>query len=179
MTTSQALRTQRLKNRQSETTEQVIAFQLRDEWFALPIFAVQRVIPLGEVYGDPNQSGISLTRYQDQEILVLDVGHLIFSEPGDVQEKWEQKVIMPSLITNHQTSQRFLAILKLESEDLLGLPIDSPPEVRRIAQSTISEIPSTYIDRGQIRCVSRMMIETDHHPPIFLLEETQLLNRME
>ena len=179
MTTSQALRTQRLKNRQSEATEQVIAFQLRDEWFALPIFAVQRVIPLGEVYGDPNQSGISLTRYQDQEILVLDVAHLIFSEQRVAQDKGVPKVIMPSLSHDVETSQRFLAILKLESEDLLGLPIDSPPEVRRIAQSTMSEIPSTYLERGKIRCVSRMMVETDNHPPIFMLESTQLLNRID
>ena len=167
MTTAPALRTQRLNSRQNVATEQVIAFQLRDEWFALPIFTVQRVIPLGEVYGDPNQSGISLTRYQDEEILVLDVAQLIFSEA----EGSETPITSPPI----DPPMRFLAILQLESQNLLGLPIDSPPEVRRIPKSSICEIPTTYVERGKVRCVSKMMIETEDSPPIFLLAPNQLL----
>ena len=179
MNSSHSFRNQRLINRQREVTEQVIAFQLREEWFALPIFAVQRVLPLGDVYGDPSHSGICLTQYQGQEILVLDVAHLIFSELQASHEERISELSSPSSATRAEAGQRFLAVLQLDEDELMGLPIDSPPEVRRFPKSMIREIPQTYLEKGKIHCVSNMMLETDNNPPIFMLEPTQLIDGLD
>ncbi len=75
------LRTRRLAARKAEVTQQLIVFRLQQEWFALPINAVQKVLPMPNVYGDPQATGVSLTIYQDKELLVVDVGRRIFREP--------------------------------------------------------------------------------------------------
>ena len=49
----------RRKNRRlrTEATQQVIVFRLRNEGFALPIRAGQKVIPMDKVYGAPGGVG--------------------------------------------------------------------------------------------------------------------------
>jgi purine-binding chemotaxis protein CheW len=110
------LRYRRLNAHQTEATQQLLAFRLRQEWFALPIDDVQKVVQMGKVYGDPQGTGISLTKYQDRELLVIDVSQRIFAEA-------------PSANTNlnEVTQVRFLAIVQGDTGELVGLPIDSPP----------------------------------------------------
>ncbi len=43
------LRSRRSSTRQTEITQQLIAFRLRQEWFALPIETVLKVVPMGSV----------------------------------------------------------------------------------------------------------------------------------
>jgi len=61
MTILSDLRSSRFARQQKNITQSLIVFTLRREWFALPIDMVQKVIPLGAVYGDPQGTGISLT----------------------------------------------------------------------------------------------------------------------
>ncbi|NJR61658.1 MAG: hypothetical protein HC769_24180 [Cyanobacteria bacterium CRU_2_1] len=68
----------RAANRRAVVTHKMIAFRIQQEWFALPIQAAQRVIPMGQVYGISCQSEISLTRYQDKDIIVIDAERRIF-----------------------------------------------------------------------------------------------------
>ena len=167
------LRSRRFAAVQTETTEQIITFCLRKEWFALPILAIQKVIPLGKVYGDPQGTGVSITAYEEQEIIVIDVAKFIFqdlssSDLVDAAEsdlsglEWEQ--------------QRYLVIINLhrQTQDLLGLPIDSQPVMRRVTKSNFKTLPKAYLDRGNINCVSEEIIELPEQPPIFLLNPQSL-----
>lgn len=72
------LTSRRSTNRKAQATQQLIVFRLYSEGFALPIRAVQKVIPKGKIYGAPQGGAAGLTLYQDRELLVIDVDHRIF-----------------------------------------------------------------------------------------------------
>ncbi len=82
MTISSPRISRRLTSQKQEKRQQLITFLLSQEQFALPIHLIQKVIPLGKVYGDPQGTGLSLTNYQGQELVVIDVAHRIFCTPN-------------------------------------------------------------------------------------------------
>ena len=208
------LRSRRFAAVQTETTEQIITFCLREEWFALPILAVQKVIPLGKVYGDPQGTGVSITAYEEQEIIVIDVAKFIFQDSSSSNRKSsdfglrtsgrqeferdtslllnkfdsepeqsdfdlvfsEMNTVTSELSWLDWEQQRYLVIINLykENQDLLGLPIDSQPIMRRVTKSNFKALPQAYLDRGNINCVSEEIIELPEHPPIFLLNPQSL-----
>jgi chemotaxis signal transduction protein len=158
------LRYRRFSASQAEKKYQLIGFRLQQEWFALPIDAIQKVVPLGRVYGDPKGTGISLTNYEGREVLTIDVGHQIFQDA-------------PSLsLGKDETSdrQRFLAILKGKNDELVGLPIDSPPSVLQVTESAFTALPEAYMQRGNIKCISSMMVQMSDRA-LFLLDRDALL----
>lgn len=167
-----SVRSQRGTNRKTEATEQLISFKLRGEWFALSVTAVQKVIPMGNVYGDPNHTGISLALHQGQEITVVDVGHRIFNETSGIADELE--VATPSEEEAKQASQQCLVLVKTAAGGVVGVPIDSQPIIRRAGKSQFSPLPSSYLDRGNIHCVSSMVVDDGGTEPLFLLDPEQL-----
>lgn len=157
------LRSRRLANRKTEATKQLIAFRLRNEWFALPIESIEKVVPLGKVYGDPKQEGVGLTLYKDQELLVVDVGKRIFQDKSSTIE-----------LTKKTDRQRFLVVVRINDEELVGLPIDSSPSIKRIPESSFKELPAAYLKNGNIQCVSSMIVTVENEEPLFLLNHQQL-----
>lgn len=153
------------RGRKAEATEQYIAFRLRQEWFGLPIGSVHRVVTMGKVFGDPSQTGVGLMRYQDQELLVIDVSQRIFAETPDRSGTTEQ-----------EEEQRSLIIFRTSESELVGLPIDSQPEVRRLAKSQFAPLPATYAARSKIRCLSSMMAKTKEGVSLFLLDPDQMVS---
>jgi purine-binding chemotaxis protein CheW len=154
------LRSRRFAERQTEANEQMLTFRLCQEWFALPIDGVQKVVLLGKVYGDPNNTGISLTLYQERELLVIDVGHRIFGRSPSEN------------LTGEQT--RYLLIVQNAKGDLVGLPVDSPPAIRRVPKSAFKTLPETYLAQGNIQCISSQTIELDDGTTFFLLDRDRL-----
>lgn len=175
------LRSRRSTTLQTEHTEQIITFPLRQEWFALPILAVQKVIVLKEVYGDPHKKGISITAYEDREIIVIDVAKFIFQDLPEYKivttdvDNNQDNLNSESLFGNTE-KQRYLIIINLTqtSQNLLGLPIDSQPVMRRVARSAFKKLPDAYLKQGNIQCLSNKIIELIDHPPIFLFEPQSL-----
>lgn len=168
-------RSQRGTNRNTEATEQLITFKLRGEWFALPVSAVQKVIPMGKVHGDPNHTGISLTLHQGQEITVVDVGHRIFNEAAE--SLTHEKLEAATSTTQEevlQASQRCLVLIQNSEGSVVGVPIDSQPAVRRAGKSQFAPLPSSYLNRGNIHCVSSMIVDDGGTEPLFLLDPEQL-----
>ena len=154
------LRSRRYRNAHIEATKQMIAFRLRHTEFALPIDTVVKVIPLGNIYGDPQQQGVAVTIYHNKELLVVDVAQRIFQDcPSSLEQL---------------NNQRFLLILQIDQE-FVGLPIDSPPAIRKIPASAIKPLPHGYITQGNIKCVSSMIIQIAEESPLFLLDP-QLLS---
>jgi chemotaxis signal transduction protein len=164
MSINSPVRSRRTAGRNTEKTKQFISFLLRQEWFVLPIEAVQRVIQMGKVYGDPQGTGVSLTNFQGQEIVVVDVGYLIF---GDSEKKLS--------VASEKNQPRILLILQSSKDEIVGLPVDSTPIMRRVPDSAFTPIPETYIAQGNVRCISSTMIQLSDHPPMFLLDPSQLI----
>lgn len=160
------LRSRRLSKRHSEATRQVITFYLCQEWFALTIESVQKVVPLGSVYGDPKNQGISLTTYQDREVVVIDVGHRIFGEKTHANS--------PFSSPENDPAQRYLIVLQNFRGEVVGLPIDSQPVLKRVPVANFAPLPETYLSQGNIHCISSVMIQVAHEPAIFLLDSEQL-----
>lgn len=169
-----SVRSQRGANRNTEATEQLIAFQLRGEWFALPVGVVQKVIPLRTLHGDPHNTGISLTLHQGQEITVVDVGHRIFNEAASSVMADELEAAAPSNADDLQGSQRCLVLIKTADGGVVGVPIDSQPTIRRAGKSQFAPLPSSYLDRGNIHCVSSMIVDDGGVEPLFLIDPEQL-----
>lgn len=166
MAISSPRKSRRLKSQPAAVTQQLITFKLRQEWFALPIKSVQKVLPMGKVYGDPKGTGVSLTIYQDKELLVVDVGHRIFGENPSLN--------LP--VTGGNTIQRFLLIVQSSQGKLIGLPIDSLPALRRVSESAFTPLPDAYISEANIRCVSSLMLQIQESDcPCFLLNPDLLM----
>lgn len=169
---------QRLANRRSEPLQKLIVFRIRQEWFAVLIQFAQKVIPLGVVYG-ASQGGISLTRYQDREIPVIDIDRRVFGQSVNLS-------LMPALPASINTSeqetplpiaenQRHLMIVEDIQGSSIGIPLDSPPMLRRVPKSAFSPVPAIYLAEGNIQCVSALITISEDEPPFFLLNLDQLL----
>lgn len=152
-----------LRNRKqgtAQTTKQIIVFMLQTEWFALALESVKQVLPLGDLYGDSQQTGVSLTLYQNQDLLVIDVSKRIFGQGN-------------KFIVNQQNepikNDRFLVVVQNQKGEIIGLPIDSPPSLKRLPESAFSPLPAAYMSAGNIQCVSKLMVDMSSDRPYFLI----------
>ncbi len=174
------LKSRRLRARKGEPTQQVIVFQIQHEWFALPIFAVKKVVPKSETQGDYNKSGAGLTVYAGKELLVLDIVHQIFgasSHQASLPMASSMDVTSPSSPSlEQQPADGYLIIIRSHQGELAGLPVTSSPTVRRFVQSAIVPLPSNYATRVNIQCVSGLIVQSDTQPILFILNPDQLLH---
>jgi len=154
-----SFRAKRFANRKTEVTHSLIAFRLRREWFAIAIEKIQKVTVLELVYSHPQHPEISLTRYQNQEIVLIDVDKQIFGETE------------PSL---KQQKPTYLAIIENNQGELTGLPLDSSPSIRRVPQSAFVPIPDTYLKTSRICCLGNTIVQLGDHPSLFLLDTQKL-----
>ncbi|MDJ0600344.1 MAG: chemotaxis protein CheW [Crocosphaera sp.] len=161
MTLYSSRHSRRLAEKTKEKTQQIITFLLGEEWFALPIDRIQKVVPLGKVYGDPQRKGISLTHYKGQELLVIDVARCIFGLET-----------LPCQQNTYQT--RFLLIINNENEQLVGLPIDSTPSISRVSESGFLPLPDIYLTQGNIHCISSTLIQVNEQNSFFVLDVNKL-----
>jgi chemotaxis signal transduction protein len=157
-----SVRARRFAKQRGEAVHTLIAFRLRREWFALPIETVQKVIPLELVYDDPLDTGIRLTRYQDREIVVIDIQSRLFGE-------------RPQTIAS--LDSQYLAIVRGEPDASIGIPLDSPPSLRRVPRSAFGPLPAVDRETGKINCLGATLIQLADHPPLFLLDTRQLWER--
>ncbi len=163
------LRSRRLAAQdRAELTQRLITFKLGTETFALPLDRVHKVMTLDRVYGDPNNTGFSLTTYQGREIVVIDVGHRIFGRAV--------QILPPSLKPTSSMSDenlsvvKYLLVLQPDPDRLVGLPIDSAPSIQSIPVSAFQPLPEIYRQHSQIHCVSALSSDTTERPAIFLLD---------
>ena len=188
------LTSRRSSNRKVKPTQQLIVFRLRNEGFALPIRASLKVIPLGEVFGAPQTTGVGLTLYQDQELLVIDIGKRIFrsvvtTETLSSSEPSETLTLLggsPSktLLSSEPSESRppsetiegkYLLIIQSSKSKLVGLPLLEPPFLQRVPESAFAPLTSEYLAYGTIQCVSALIIQGNDQPPLFLLNPDQLV----
>ena len=158
----------------ARATQQLIVFRIENEDFALPIRAVLKVIPMGKVYGAPGGAGIGLTLYQDQELIVIDVKNRIFREAPRPSKSGGN--FLPQLTEKpREVPEHYLLIIQDSQGKQVGLPIDAPPSLQRMPSEAFSPLTSDYINEGNIRCVSALIIRHNDEPPLFLLNPHQLI----
>ncbi|MGF1487299.1 MAG: chemotaxis protein CheW [Prochloraceae cyanobacterium] len=155
-----SVRSRRFAAIEKESTKQIISFRLLGEYFALPINSVQKVTPLTQVYGDPNKIGVSLTQYQGQELLVLDIDRIFQNLFPKTKSDLNQ--------------QRFLLVVENKAKDIIGLPIDSPPSLRRVPLSGFVSLPQAYSNKGNIRFLSSSAIQLEDNSSLLLLDPEKL-----
>jgi purine-binding chemotaxis protein CheW len=170
------LASRRKSRRIAEATQQLIVFRLRDENFALPIRAVQKVIPMDKIYGAPGSTGVSLTLYQDQELIVIDVGRRIFrGRPSEDSFKNNLPHQTEEALQDTPSVQHYLLIVQNSSGQVIGLPIEKPPSLLRVPESAFTPLSASYISEGNLRCVSVLIKQNNDEPPLFLLNPDQLV----
>lgn len=176
MTYPLALRPHRLKALQSAATQQLIAFTLYQERFALPVRAAKKVVAMGNFYGyDPN-SEINLMLCQNQEITVINVERRIFGKPIN------QTLLPPAgesfIPPKSQTlPQGYVLIVQPHNNDAIGLAIATLPTLHRIPEAAIVPLSASYLSDGSLRCVSSLITLSPEESPLFLLDLNQLLQR--
>lgn len=170
------LASRRATRRQAVATQQLIVFRLQNEGFALPIRTVQKVIPMSKIYGAPGGTGVNLTLYQDQELIVIDVGRRIFkgglkedSSKSDLRHQTEEPLEDPP------AGMGYLLIVQSSSGQVVGLPIEEPPSLQRVPESAFAPLSASYITEGNLRCVSVLIKLDNDQPPLFLLNLDQLV----
>jgi chemotaxis signal transduction protein len=170
-----ALRSRRTKAKQNEATKQLITFSLYRERFALPIQVVQKVILIDNLYGNISGSATSLTLHYDQEIPVIDIKHRIFS--GEVNHNMQASTQTSGAIqlASQTLLNCHLIIVSNLQDELVGLAIDTQPFLKRVPESAFRPLSSTYLQEGNIDCVSNLVTLGAEEPPLFLLNLHQLL----
>ena len=168
------LRSRRMANQKAQAIFQMIGFRLDREWFALPILAIHKVVPLGKVYGDPHDTGISITTYEGEEILVIDVAKQIFDSRFSMPLPEETTLVADNFLDLAQ--QRYLLILQSDKQRRIGLPIDSQPTIYRVEKTAFKPLPESYLEQGNIQCVTSEIIELPETPPLFVLDSQKLLS---
>ena len=170
------LAARRKSRRIAEVTQQLIVFRLHSEGFALPIRAVQKVIPMGFLYGAPGGTGVSLTLYQDRELIVIDVENRIFrGRPSKDSFKNAFHYQAEETPTDTLPAQHYLLIVQSSSGQLVGLPIEEPPSLQRVPQSAFAPLSPSYISEGNLRCVSALIKRNNDESALFLLNPDQLV----
>lgn len=116
------LRLRRMADRSTELTQKFITFQISQQWCALPIEELVKVIIMEEISHDSQPLGIKLTQYKGQQLIVWDVGNLIFGKSS---------FRLPTISNQH------LLIGRLANDDVIGIPIDAPPATQAVLASAI------------------------------------------
>jgi chemotaxis signal transduction protein len=164
------LRSRRLAAKdRAEVTQRLITFKLGAETFALPLDRVHKVTTLDRVYGDPNNTGFSLTAYQGRELVVIDVGHRIFGRAVQILPP-SPKLTLGGKSDENPSVVKYLLVLQPDPDRLVGLPIDSAPSIQSIPVSAFQPLPEIYRQHSQIHCVSSLSSDTAERPAIFLLD---------
>jgi chemotaxis signal transduction protein len=187
----------RLAKRRVEPTQQLILFRLQQEWFALPILMVQKVVPLGQVYG-ASVGNMSLMHYQNLEIPIIDIEHWIFRKPStpslfasstldtsamlsltaaqslDLKESAPEASALEASVPVPPT-QPHLLITSNSQGDLCGIPINSQPMLQRVPESAFKRLPAVYKSGGSINCVSALIVLAKSDRPAFLLDLHRLI----
>ncbi|MCG8366982.1 MAG: chemotaxis protein CheW [Pseudanabaenales cyanobacterium] len=168
----------RTKQKSTEAIHKLIVFKIRQEWFALPILAAQKVVELGKIYGNVQGNGTGLTRYQNQDLPVIDIEQRIFgSFPHPCLPSSPAAPALPEQSIQSDPPSRHLLIIHSPHRELTGFPLTYSPQLRRAPESAFAPLPSLYRDEGIIRCVNALITPSPAEPSMFLLDLAQLLPR--
>jgi purine-binding chemotaxis protein CheW len=130
------LRSRRFAARQQEATQQIIAFQLLDFWFALPILAIEKVITLDKINNNQDH----------RKLLLIDTTKKIFDFSS-------AKTIKKQL-----NETQYIILLSNEQTIKIGLPIDSQPFMYRPKMSDFKSLSESNLNNRNFQCLSDQVV---------------------
>jgi hypothetical protein len=173
MSLTSSLRDRRLANRQIELKQQFVIFWIRQAWFAIPIAAMYRVIPL--------EADIPLITQAGIEVPIFDIGEVIFSNQQPILDNMPKSknlqfggvevLAQRSLILVQRSGQVLDQVLE-RSKTLIGILSDSQPVLQRILDSEFMPLPNNYradFNSELINSMTPISWEDATRPEIFLL----------
>jgi purine-binding chemotaxis protein CheW len=170
MSSFSRLKVKRSVNRRTEATQQLLIFRLQQDWFALSVYEVQKVVQIENLYGTTPGSAAGLALYQNQEISVIDIEQRIYGRANHALREAHR-----AQSQTFAARRRYLAIVLNPQGELIGLPLNSPPVLRRVPESAFAALPAAYVNEKTLRCVGAIAIPNSENPPIFVLDLKQLL----
>ncbi|PZO33415.1 MAG: hypothetical protein DCF17_21985 [Shackletoniella antarctica] len=156
-----------------EPTLRLIAFQLRHNWFCLPLAMARRVILPA---ADDQSQGLGLTQLHQENVPLMDVADRIYQSTPLLSGSSALIPSQPAPLAAAQSSP-LQSILVVDSPrfGLLGLLIDGIPSLKRARQSAFSPVPATYLMMNHLRGINTLVTLGESEPPLFLLEVDTLL----
>lgn len=161
-----------------EPTLRLLTFQLRDQWFCLPLAMARRVLPR-QPASDGGETG--LIYLQNENIPILDTAMLVYGphpqrQLAQVEATDRDRPSHPAINTYVQS----IVVIDLEQAGAIGLLVDGTPVLRRVRQSAFSPVPPVYLTVHKMNGVSSIVngdsSAKDPCPqPMFLLSLENLL----
>jgi chemotaxis signal transduction protein len=149
----------------------LITFQLRQQWFCLPLVLARRVIP-GPANGPFPAPG--LTQLQQETIPLVDVASLIYQETPLLSGDGGAD----DLVTSPPPSNQAILVIDPPHLGAIGLLIDGTPAIKRVKQSAFSPIPAVYLIMNRLQGINTLVNQGAGEPPLFLLEVDTLLAKL-
>lgn len=153
-----------------EPSLKLITFQLRQQWFCLPLVLARRVIPAP---ADRKPAIPGLTQLQRENIPLVDIASLIYQEVPSLPGITEAP--SPDGIAD---SQQAILVIDPPQLGVIGLLIDGTPAIKRARQSDFSPVPSIYLIMNRLQGINTLVTMGDKEPPAFLLDVDMLLAKL-
>lgn len=149
-----------------EPTLPLIAFQLRHNWFCLPLAMARRAISLGA--NDPALD-LGLTQLYQENVPIMDVANRVYQSVPLLASATEP--------TPGAQSTPLQSVLVVESPrfGLLGLRIDGIPSLKRAKSSAFSPVPATYLTMNRLQGINTLVTLSKTEPSLFLLDIDALI----
>lgn len=163
------------RKRSQEPPLRLLAFQLRQQWFCLPLTITRRVLTQ-EIAADGKD--VELIQFQNEPILVLNAANLVYGT--NMPQLTGQDIPSPPAKLAAPAQEQNIVVLDLSRGHSLGLKVDSPPVLKRVRQSALAPVPSVYISVHQLRGVTHVVNPDDqatngNSQPMFLIAIESLL----
>lgn len=149
----------------TEPTLRLITFQLRQNWFCLPLELARKVVPY-----QTETSTNGFLRLQEETIPLLDVARLIYTNTPQLPAASPSEPVetISSIATN-------VLIADLPRQGTIGLLIEGTPAMRRVTRSAFAPVPPMYVTMNHMQGINVLVSEQDAEPPMFLLELEKLM----
>jgi chemotaxis signal transduction protein len=170
MPRSSLTRTRRLQP-PAEPSLRLLTFQLRSQWFCLPLVLARRVI---SEPADRRGSLSGLTQLQRENIPLIDIAALVYQDvprlPGEAATEADAA---PGPIASQS-----VLVVEPPSLETMGLLIDGIPAIKRAKQSDFTPVPSVYLIMNRLQGINTLVNLGENEPPHFLLELDGLLTQL-
>ncbi|MGF1513643.1 MAG: chemotaxis protein CheW [Elainellaceae cyanobacterium] len=155
-------RSRRLK---AETNQQLIAFTVRGQQFAVPVGLVNKVVTVDHIYGGFDASQPGLASYLDRQISVINLSQRLFTTALPLLPQSDAVSPLASLC--------YLLVIQSPTHEFIGLLVETQPSLIRVPTSAFAPVPATYLHAGQIRCIGAII--SFQNAPMFLINISEIL----
>jgi chemotaxis signal transduction protein len=173
------LRARRNAKRPVESTQQMITFCLRQQWFALPMAVVKRVSTLHSSANGSSKQLETVASEEDTELIKINAEQTIFLKARSIfnsqaQARSQSSNFQESTI---QEPDRFSIVFQTSNGMFYALTISSAPKMQRISPESIVPFSSTDMSIEPMECISGVVKQTDNLKTLYLLNPEQLCRK--